>query len=175
MALVTSSAPIAASRPVPRISAAYRVGYLLMQARWLWRIPASRSHGRGCSAAPADRTRRQGRPRTLQNRAGEEELSWDYSDSIFDPGPHDHLPLLLESCRNASVCVIPIAAKTKSHCDDGHRDDAGGDQAVFNRRGSRLVIHKTQNKSAHRITSSQDHLARYFYNHRNFMARKGNQ
>jgi hypothetical protein len=35
LTLVTSWAPTAASRQVPRISAAYRVGNLSMQARWL--------------------------------------------------------------------------------------------------------------------------------------------
>lgn len=65
----------------------------------------------------------------------------------------DHRRLLLESDSNARVGVVAFTANTKDGCDDGYGDDAGGDQAEFNRRGTRLVIYKTSDKRAHRSPS----------------------
>jgi hypothetical protein len=55
---------------------------------------------------------------------------------------------LLELARNAPKSRVQLGAKTGDDRDNGKRD-TGRDEAVFDRRRSRLVVHKPQDKRAH--------------------------
>jgi hypothetical protein len=68
---------------------------------------------------------------------------------------------------------MAITAKTKNDCDDGYRDDGGGDQAVFNRRGSRLwSFAKRKTRARIELAPSQHHVVHSTYNHCSLTARK---
>lgn len=58
-------------------------------------------------------------------------------------------PKLLELCRNAGKSRVQLAPKTDDDRDNGNCDTSR-DEAVFDRRRSRFVVHKPQDKSAHR-------------------------
>src|SRR5580698_5135610 len=55
---------------------------------------------------------------------------------------------LLEGAGNAGERGLQIAAEALNNGDDRNRD-AGSNQAVFDRRGARLVLHKTRKNGLH--------------------------